>query len=1142
MEPVLGNYCHHLNSEDSYYPELALESRKAKGGTLCIWHSALDPFITILPTTSDAVLPLLLSIPGLSPSAHICVYMPTSGQDHKFVLALAALIAVMESLAEDYPNTPVYIRGDANVNPNNLSRVQLLSSFSSQFYLSSLDFGHPTYHHFMGGGVSDSQLDVILYQAPPHLAESLVKVVCGKENPLISSHHDLIISTFRCSSVPYNPPPQAMTAPRVPNNRVKVLWDEDGLASYQELLSSALPLLRESLSTDLPCQSQTLTSTLLNCSNFALNRAAELSFKTIKLSRKPKPRNLAVNPEIKVTQVSSLLAARHVRKLRSSPSTPPHVLEAALQECKSATSSLRAAVRSGQNHSARQRDELLHSVLSKDPSKLHAAVRRAKTVSTPSVHFLQVGKNCYEGDGVPDGFFEALLKLKVPDTPAQDSDPSFMAASNTYLNIIKVAKSGPPIPAISIDEAEALLKRLRQDVLDLFSISARHYSAAGQAGLHHFAAILNLLIANVNLTSAEELNSAWAIMLHKGHGKPRSSCRSWRCISTCPLVAKALDLYVADLHQDDWSEAAAPTQFMKTGSSHELASLLLTESIVYATLTLGIALWVLLLDKQAAFDSVLKEHVIAGAYAANGHKADASLLYLANRLSSRRTFLQFSTTLMGPIHDERGVEQGGVNSGAQFQVVNTEELVTTQSSGLGLNMGGVSVASIGFADDIALLSPNPHALQSLLNISQSLTTSRCMVNVKEKTKLLAFAPKGDVSVAYWQEVSPLTMDGSALPLSTEADHVGVLRSSSGNLPSISSRIAGHTKSLYSVISCGMARHHRGNPAASLRVEATYSAPKLFSGLATLCLTPSEMELLSLHHRTTLQRLQRLHPRTPAPAVHLLSGTLPAPALLHQHQFTLLHMVALLGPENTLYQHAVYVLHHCVPNSWFSSLRQTADQYCLPDPLQILVSPPPKLAFKAKVKSTIKGYWHDTLVRQASSLPSLCYLRLHILPLGAGPHPVWWTCGSSSSAVRAATVQAKMLSGRYRSCWLRRHWTGESGACRLPDCGQVPGDVAHLLSAECPALQPYLATTLPHLFAMLSPHKDLLSLVCNAVSSDKEAATSFFLDPSTNPMVIALVQQYGQGPVLRPLFQVSRAWMWSAHRARMRLLGLERFLQ
>ena len=85
-------------------------------------------------------------------------------------------------------------------------------------------------------------------------------------------------------------------------------------------------------------------------------------------------------------------------------------------------------------------------------------------------------------------------------------------------------------------------------------------------------------------------------------------------------------MYLGELSEDDWKSVQAPTQFQGPGSSHELASLLLTETIVYATLTLGIALWVLFLDKQAAFDSVLKEQVIAGAYAASGHKADASLL------------------------------------------------------------------------------------------------------------------------------------------------------------------------------------------------------------------------------------------------------------------------------------------------------------------------------------------------------------------------------------------------------------------------------------------------------------------------------------------------------------------------------------
>ena len=180
------------------------------------------------------------------------------------------------------------------------------------------------------------------------------------------------------------------------------------------------------------------------------------------------------------------------------------------------------------------------------------------------------------------------------------------------------------------------------------------------------------------------------------------------------------------------------------------------------------------------------------------------------------------------------------------------------------------------------------------------------------------------------------------------------------------------------------------------------------------------------------------------------------------------MIALLGPSNILYQHGVHVLHNSIKNSWFTQVRDLSLQYSLPDPLHILISPPPKNSYKTDVKTAVISFWRVFLIAQAESLPSLCYMKLSFLPLGHGAHPLWWTCSSSSSAVRAATVMAKMLSGRYRSCWLRRHWTQESGACRLPGCGMVPGDVAHLLSGECIALQPSLATTLHHILGMLVP--------------------------------------------------------------------------
>ena len=81
------------------------------------------------------------------------------------------------------------------------------------------------------------------------------------------------------------------------------------------------------------------------------------------------------------------------------------------------------------------------------------------------------------------------------------------------------------------------------------------------------------------------------------------------------------------------------------------------------------------------------------------------------------------------------------------------------------------------------------------------------------------------------------------------------------------------------------------------------------------------------------------------------------------------------------------------------------------------------------------------------------------------------------------------------------------------CGQVPGNVARLLPGECPALQPYLATTLHHLSYMLARHLHLLRPVMTALHGDKETVTTFFLGPSTDPNVIQLVQLYGQEPPL-----------------------------
>ena len=75
-----GLYCFSLNSSDVMCPDLPLDTRKAFGGTMVMWRSNLGPYIKLIPTTTTAVLPVIVSLPGFAVTAHVAIYLPTSGK------------------------------------------------------------------------------------------------------------------------------------------------------------------------------------------------------------------------------------------------------------------------------------------------------------------------------------------------------------------------------------------------------------------------------------------------------------------------------------------------------------------------------------------------------------------------------------------------------------------------------------------------------------------------------------------------------------------------------------------------------------------------------------------------------------------------------------------------------------------------------------------------------------------------------------------------------------------------------------------------------------------------------------------------------------------------------------------------------
>ena len=75
----------------------------------------------------------------------------------------------------------------------------------------------------------------------------------------------------------------------------------------------------------------------------------------------------------------------------------------------------------------------------------------------------------------------------------------------------------------------------------------------------------------------------------------------------------------------------------------------------------------------------------------------------------------------------------------------------------------------------------------------------------------------------------IVVDGELVVPTNVATHVGVVRSVSGNSHNIATRLTAHRRAFYALMHTGLAKSHRANPAATLRVESVYGLYVLLSG-------------------------------------------------------------------------------------------------------------------------------------------------------------------------------------------------------------------------------------------------------------------------------------------------------------------------
>ena len=744
-----------------------------------------------------------------------------------------------------------------------------------------------------------------------------------------------------------------------------------------------------------------------------------------------------------------------------------------------------------------------------------------------------MGDEVYLGDNVADGCFSNMKNLKTLDSETKKCTDCEMFRLD-YDLIRDISKHGDKIPPINLQKAEELLHSLKPQVCDHFNVSALHFINGGPHAIKHFQMLFNSALSNIDNTTCQELNDAHAIVLFKGHKKDRSLASSYRSISSCPFLAKAIDFYCRELSIQEWNEDKPETQFLGSNMSHELGALLLTETISHSLNNNDEPVFALFIDAKSAFDLTIRE-IITRKLHLLGTTGDR-LLYIDNRLKNRRTFLEWDHKVLGPINDELGFEQGGISSGDLYTIYNAEQLNTANDANLGVDLDGVEVAAIGQADDVVLLSHDLFLLKNLLQLTLDYCHKHHVTLAAQKTKLMVFAPKHlKQSVKYQKAVTPLTINNKTIEFTEFAEHVGVIRSPEGNLPHIQNRVKSHMKALFSVLPAGLSRNQNTNPAASLRIQSTYANPVLLSGVAPLILRDDELSILHSHHKNILQNLLKLYHNTPECFTFFMAGSPGASATVHMKQLGLFGMILRL-PGSILHRIAQNKLYSEPDNSksWFIQIRHLCSTYNLPSPLFLLSHTPSKSSFKSLVRRKVVDFWQTKFRDVASSKPSLTYFKPQFMSLQT-PHPLWTTSKDNPFEINKSLVVAKMLSGQYRSDWHSRHWSklNKDGFCPLCPESSTPGTLEHMLVA-CPALDEKRMLIFNFWSQQSQYNHHLQNLLQDMLSANMNVLVQFLLDPSVEAKVISGCQQ--KHFTLEEVFTLTRTYCYGLHRRRLQLIG------
>ena len=334
-------------------------------------------------------------------------------------------------------------------------------------------------------------------------------------------------------------------------------------------------------------------------------------------------------------------------------------------------------------------------------------------------------------------------------------------------------------PAV-VMEAASMMKPGKSDVSGEYTSDAFHYGPP--LLFEHISEIFKSFLVHGTMT--QELLSCAFLPLYKGNLKDPRKFSSYRAVAGASQLLKMYE-YVMIILYGDLLETDSLQFGFKRGASCSQASWLVYETAMYMYQRGGMVHGACC-DLKAAFDLCLFDKLFLKIL-------DQGIPAIAVRVliftyQEQKGWVRLAGRNSEKFNITNGTRQGSIGSPFYFACYLNPLIKRLRKSGLGCHVAGVYIGIVCYADDIFLLSMDPHMLQKMIDIAHQFGAENNLMfstdedPKKSKTTCIIFHGKKRI-----QYPPPILLNGKELPWLESCTHLGHILSANLSMDSDVSR-------------------------------------------------------------------------------------------------------------------------------------------------------------------------------------------------------------------------------------------------------------------------------------------------------------------------------------------------------------------